>query len=112
MTDAMQPPVTTTTADDDDLLPATGPRLQALRWLMHPRVLLLVPLLIAALALGLRLQGIDWDATPSSPGETTNYNFYHPDERSIYMRANTMYQTLTEAPGWQSTQPIPVRCSP
>ena len=104
MTDAMQSPVTTTTADDDDLLPATGPRLQALRWLMHPRVLLLVPLLIAALALGLRLQGIDWDATPSSPGETTNYNFYHPDERSIYMRANTMYQTLTEAPGWQSTQ--------
>ena len=47
MTDAMQSPVTTTTADDDDLLPATGPRLQALRWLTHPRVLLLVPLLVS-----------------------------------------------------------------
>jgi YYY domain-containing protein len=72
--------------------------------LVNPRLLLLVPFLIAALALGLRLQGIDWDAAPSGAGETTNYNFYHPDERSIYLRANTMYQTLTEAPGWQSTR--------
>ena len=92
MTDAMQSPVTTTTADDDDLLPATGPRLQALRWLTHPRVLLLVPLLIAALALGLRLQGIDWDGG----------SFYHPDERSIYLRAEQMFDTLTDAPGWEA----------
>ena len=47
--------------------------------------------LIAILALCLRLYGVDWDQG----------NFYHPDERSIYMRVNCMYETLMAAPGWQ-----------
>ena len=51
-------------------------------------------LIIAAVALGLRLQGLDWDGG----------NFYHPDERSIYLRADCMYQTLTESPNWLSCQ--------
>ena len=40
------------------------------------------------------MQGLDWDGG----------NFYHPDERSIYMRAECMHLTLTEQPGWQSCQ--------
>ncbi|MCH8974324.1 MAG: hypothetical protein IH869_04545, partial [Chloroflexi bacterium] len=55
-------------------------------------LLLLLPFVIAAGALGLRLQGIDWDGG----------NFYHPDERSIYMRVDCMYRTLTDAPGWEA----------
>ena len=55
-------------------------------------LLVLLPFVIAAGALGLRLQGIDWDGG----------NFYHPDERSIYMRVDCMYRTLTDAPGWQA----------
>ena len=47
-------------------------------------------LLILAVALGLRLYGIDWDQGHG----------YHPDERSIYMRADCMYRVLTEAPGY------------
>jgi YYY domain-containing protein len=86
MTDAMEPPETTSGAAS----PITG----AGRWLTTTRVLLLLPFIIAAVALGLRLQGIDWDGG----------SFYHPDERSIYMRADTMYDTLTEAPGWESNQ--------
>jgi YYY domain-containing protein len=54
-------------------------------------LLLLLPFVIVGLALGLRLQGVDWD----------DGNFYHPDERSIYMRADVMYRTLTDAPGWE-----------
>ena len=45
--------------------------------------------LILALALGLRLHGVDWDQ---------GYGF-HPDERDIYMRSGCMYDLLTEAPG-------------
>ena len=48
--------------------------------------------LIVLLALGLRLQGIDWDGG----------SFYHPDERSIYLRAEQMFDTLTDAPGWEA----------
>ncbi|MEE8519017.1 MAG: glycosyltransferase family 39 protein, partial [Dehalococcoidia bacterium] len=55
-------------------------------------LLLLLPFVIAGLALGLRLQGVDWDGG----------NFYHPDERSIYLRAEQMYRTLTDAPGWEA----------
>ena len=51
-----------------------------------------LPFLIALLALGLRLQGIDWDGG----------SFYHPDERSIYLRAEQMFDTLTDAPGWEA----------
>ena len=51
-----------------------------------------LPFLIVLLALGLRLQGIDWDGG----------SFYHPDERSIYLRAEQMFDTLTDAPGWEA----------
>ena len=79
MADAMQPAVATSAAAEPS------------RWLSRARVLALLPFLIAAVALGLRLQGIDWD----------NGHFFHPDERSIYLRADHMYRTLTDAPGWE-----------
>ena len=47
---------------------------------------------ILALALVLRLHGLNWDQ---------GYGF-HPDERSIYMRAGCMYDLLAEAPGYQA----------
>ena len=49
--------------------------------------------LILAVALGLRLYGIGWDQ---------GFGF-HPDERSIYMRADCMFQVLTEAPGYSES---------
>ena len=51
---------------------------------------LLLPLILAA-ALALRLHGLDWD---------DGYGF-HPDERSIYMRAGCIYDLVTERPGYQ-----------
>ncbi len=51
---------------------------------------LLLPLILAV-ALGFRLYGIGWD---------DGYGF-HPDERSLYMRADCMFRTLTESPGHQ-----------
>ena len=83
MTDAMEPATTTS--------PASARGFYARRWLTRRTLLILLPFVIAGLALGLRLQGIDWD------GES----HYHPDERSIYMRADQMYRTLTNAPGWE-----------
>ncbi len=50
-----------------------------------PGVLLALILLVA---LGLRLYGINWDEGHG----------FHPDERSIYMRADCMFRVLTEAP--------------
>ena len=50
---------------------------------------LLLPLILLV-ALGLRLYGIDWDQG----------NGFHPDERSIYMRADCMYRVLSESPGY------------
>ena len=50
---------------------------------------LLLPLILAV-ALGLRLYGIGWD---------DGYGF-HPDERSLYMRADCMYDVLAETPGY------------
>ena len=47
---------------------------------------------IVAIGLGLRLYGLDWDQG----------NLFHPDERSIYLRADCMYRTLTHDPGWLS----------
>ena len=55
-----------------------------------PSFLLLLAIL--AVALALRLYGINWDS---------GFGF-HPDERSIYMRAGCMYDVLTEAAGHQS----------
>jgi YYY domain-containing protein len=46
---------------------------------------------LVALALVLRLQGLDWDGG----------HLLHPDERSIYLRAEQMYDTLTDAPNWR-----------
>ncbi len=43
---------------------------------------------IVAVALALRLHGIDWDGGFA----------YHPDERDIYMRSDCMYQLLTDSP--------------
>ncbi|MBI2871773.1 MAG: glycosyltransferase family 39 protein [Chloroflexi bacterium] len=57
-------------------------------WRLSP----LLPLaLIVMLALGLRLYGLQWDQG----------NFFHPDERSIYMRVDCMYRLLTTQPGWE-----------
>ena len=61
-------------------------RLPHISW---PLVLLA---LILVTALGLRLHGIDWDS---------GYGF-HPDERSLYMRAGCIYDLLTERPGYES----------
>ena len=54
------------------------------------RLLLALPFLIAAVALAVRLYGLDWDQG----------NLFHPDERSIYLRADCMYLTLASDPGW------------
>ena len=48
-------------------------------------------LVIIVLALGLRLTGLQWDQG----------NFFHPDERSIYMRVDCMHRVLTVAPYYQ-----------
>ena len=47
-------------------------------------------LILLAAALALRLLGIHWDQG----------NFFHPDERSIYMRVDCMYRLLTKAPSY------------
>ncbi|MCL0044231.1 DUF2298 domain-containing protein [Dehalococcoidia bacterium] len=47
---------------------------------------------ILIIALGLRLNGIGWDQG----------NFFHPDERSIYMRVDCMHRLLTSSPGYQA----------
>ena len=52
---------------------------------------LILPILLAIAAL-FRLHGIDWDS---------GFGF-HPDERSIYMRAQCMYDVLRQQPGYQS----------
>jgi len=51
-----------------------------------------VLLVILVVALGLRLNGINWDQ---------GYAF-HPDERDIYMRSGCMYELLTDSPGAQN----------
>jgi len=50
-----------------------------------------VLLLILVVALGLRLNGINWDQGFA----------FHPDERDIYMRSGCMYDLLTDTPGAQ-----------
>lgn len=56
-----------------------------------PAVSLILLALILAVGFGLRIHGIDWDA---------GYGF-HPDERSIYLRAGCMYDVLTESPAFR-----------
>jgi YYY domain-containing protein len=48
-----------------------------------------VLLVILVVALGLRLNGINWDQGLG----------FHPDERDIYMRSGCMYELLTDSPG-------------
>ena len=64
--------------------------LERLSTLSKQRLLIALPFLIVAMALGLRLYGLDWDQS----------NLFHPDERSIYMRADCMYLTLANDPEW------------
>ncbi len=59
--------------------------------LPQPSVEHILLLLIVIVAAALRLNGLDWDS---------GYGF-HPDERSLYMRAGCMYDLLTESPGYQ-----------
>ena len=61
-------------------------------WLTRRLLLTLLPFIIAAMALGLRLHGIDWDQG----------RLYHPDERSIFLRVDCMYKTITDDPAWRS----------
>ena len=49
-------------------------------------------LVILVVALGLRLNGVNWDQGFA----------FHPDERDIYMRSGCMYELLTDAPGAQN----------
>ena len=46
---------------------------------------------ILAVAIALRLYGVDWDQN----------SYFHPDERSVYMRVDCMYRLLTKGPGYQ-----------
>ena len=64
----------------------TFPQLPPFSW-----PLVLLPLILVV-ALGLRFHGLDWDS---------GYGF-HPDERSIYMRAGCVYDLLTERPGYEA----------
>ena len=65
-------------------------RLSRLR-LPQPGVEQILLLLIIIVAIALRINGLDWDS---------GYGF-HPDERSLYMRAGCMYDLLTERPGYE-----------
>ena len=65
-------------------------RLNRLR-LPQPSVEHILLLLIVIVAVALRINGINWDS---------GYGF-HPDERSLYMRAGCMYDLLTESPRYQ-----------
>ncbi len=61
--------------------------------LTRPLLLVLLPFVITAMALGLRLYGgLDWDQG----------RLYHPDERSIFLRVDCMYKTVADDPGWRS----------
>ena len=56
------------------------------------RLTLALLAVIVGAALFLRLTGLDWDGGA----------LYHPDERSIFLRADQMHRTLTDAPGWEA----------
>ena len=56
------------------------------------RLTFALPAVIVGAALFLRLTGLDWDGGA----------LYHPDERSIFLRAEQMHRTLTDAPGWEA----------
>ena len=60
--------------------------------LSRPSLELLLLILVVIVALALRFNGINWDS---------GYGF-HPDERSLYMRAGCMYDVLTERAGYEN----------
>ena len=53
-----------------------------------PIRIVLIAVLVAVVALLLRMHGLGWDQG----------NFFHPDERSLYLRAECMYLTLASDP--------------
>ena len=57
----------------------------------HPSASFWLLLGILGFALALRLYGINWDS---------GYGF-HPDERSFYLRADCMYDVLSQGPGFR-----------
>ena len=94
-TDALPPPPSATETDQQARPSSVAAEFALVRgWLRTTPGWVFILVLIAAAALGLRLHGLDWDGG----------SFYHPDERSIYLRADCMYRVLTEAPGWDSCQ--------
>ena len=94
-TDALPPPSSAAETEPQERPSSVAAELALVRgWLRATPGWIFILLLIAAAALGLRLHGLDWDGG----------SFYHPDERSIYLRADCMYRVLTEAPGWDSCQ--------
>ena len=56
----------------------------------NPALVWILLVLIVIVSLALRFNGINWDS---------GYGF-HPDERSLYLRAGCMYDLLTESPGY------------
>ena len=94
-TDALPSPPSATEAEPQERPSSVASELALVRgWLRATPAWVFILVVIAAAALGLRMNGLDWDGG----------SFYHPDERSIYLRADCMYRVLTEAPGWDSCQ--------
>jgi len=94
-TDALPSPPSATETEPQERTSSVAAELALVRgWLRATPAWVFILVLIAAAALGLRLHGLDWDGG----------SLYHPDERSIYLRADCMYRVLTEAPGWDSCQ--------
>ncbi len=58
--------------------------------LQNPALVWILLVLVVIVSLALRFNGINWDS---------GYGF-HPDERSLYLRAGCMYDLLTESPGY------------
>ena len=88
------PPASLSAAETDRPLSVREELALVRGWLRATPAWVFILLLIAIAALGLRMNGLDWDGG----------NLYHPDERSIYLRADCMYRVLAEAPGWNTCQ--------
>ncbi len=94
-TDALPSPPSATETEPQERPSSVAAEFALVRgWLRAAPAWVFILVLIAAAALGLRMNGLDWDGG----------SLYHPDERSIYLRADCMYRVLTEAPGWDSCQ--------
>ena len=93
--DAPLPPSSAAETEPQERPSGVGAEFALVRgWLKAAPAWVFVLLVVAVAALGLRMNGLDWDGG----------SFYHPDERSIYLRADCMYRVLTESPGWDSCQ--------